>query len=574
MSDITSYVCERDLEVALADGVRLRVDVYRRPDGEPRPTLFQYTAYNKSNWGSVNGVIAPARATAAGFNVVVADARNRFTSGGDEPFRPFRDDGVSAAACIDWIVDQPWATDRVGMYGASNNGVPQWQALREGSPNLATIVPHFSASEYDHGWVWRGGAFQLGFNLWWTLANLAPDMARRAIERGDVEPEVFDRLRAVLADPTDAFATTPLDAVDVVGELTPHYLEWLAHPPGDPYWSATSLAGRWDDVTVPVLHVAGWFNVHLDGNLANYEAMRGVTDPAVVDAQYLIVGPWTQWAPGLMGDSCGPERRFPIAFDMEALQLSWFDHHLAGGPDPELPRVKAFLMGTDTWVDVEDWPPPSAVATRWYLHSDGGANGATGDGTLSLSAPGDEPADRYFHDPRDPVPTVGGAAYLPNPLPNSGPRDQREVQARRDVLVYVSEPLTEPVTVLGPVTATVHLTSTEASTDLCAKLVDISPDGRAELLCDGIVRTAAPGSGSGASPVLVPGEPTEVEVDLIATGNVFGVGHRIGLELASTNFPKFDRHPGPDGDPQPAIQQVHHDAEHPSVLVLPVLPSR
>jgi uncharacterized protein len=325
---------------------------------------------------------------------------------------------------------------------------------------------------------------------------------------------------------------------------------------------------------VPVLHVAGWFNVHLDGNLDNYVAARTrPADPTVRDRQHLLVGPWTQWSPGTFGDACGPERRFLTGLDVEGLQLSWFAHHLAGGPAPDLPRVHAFVMGADEWRSVADWPPPTAVPTAFHLRSGGGANTRTGDGVLSSVAPaGDEPPDVFLYDPRHPVPSVGGAAYLPNAGTNSGPRDQAAVEDRADVLVYTGDALAEPVTVLGPVTARIWLSSTAPATDVTAKLVDVHPDGRAMLLCDGITRVT-PGSGADAA-------PTPVDVDLAATGNTFLPGHRIRLEVSSSNFPRFARHPNTAGDPlaatdadlTPAIQTIHHTRDHPSTLTLPLLP--
>jgi putative CocE/NonD family hydrolase len=230
-------------------------------------------------------------------------------------------------------------------------------------------------------------------------------------------------------------------------------------------------------------------------------------------------------------------------------------------------------MGVDEWRSLADWPPPSAVPTAFHLRSGGGANTRAGDGTLSLDAPAaDEPPDVFLYDPRHPVPSIGGAAYLPNAFANSGPRDQAAVEDRADVLVYTGEVLASPVTVLGPVTARVWLSSSAPATDVTAKLVDVHPDGRAVLLCDGIARVTLGSAG--------PGDPTPVDVDLAATGNAFLAGHRIRLEVSSSNFPRFARHPNTAGDPlaatdadlTPATQTIHHTATHPSTLTLPLLP--
>ncbi|MEV0128500.1 CocE/NonD family hydrolase [Dactylosporangium sp. NPDC050688] len=565
---------ERDLAVPLGDGGDvLRADVYRDPAPGRRPTLLQLTAYDKANWASVNGVINPERAVDQGFAVVVVDARGRYRSGGAEPFRPFAGSGVEAAACVAWAAAQPWSNGSVGMYGASNNGVPQWQALRFRPAALRTIVPHFTASEFDRGWVWRGGAFQLGFNLWWSLANLAPDQLRRALARDRV-PDSAAALAQALRDPDAALRRLPLADVPALDGIAPHYQEWLDHPAGDPYWQELNAGPAVAGTDLPVLHVAGWYNVHLDGNLANYAAIRAAGGPAAA-RQRLIIGPWTQWSPALFGDTCGPERRFPSTIDMEGLQLAWFDQHLAGGPGPDLPPVRLFVMGIDEWRDEQEWPLARAVTVPWFLRSDGAANSRYGDGRLTPEEPpGAEPPDTFRYDPRDPVPTRGGATYLPNPAGNSGPMDQRVVEDRNDVLVYTSEPLAEPVEVTGPVHAVLYLRTSAPATDLTAKLVDVHPDGRAELLCDGIRRITA------AELSAVTGAPLRVEVDLIATSNVFRRGHRIRLEVASSSFPKYDRHSNRAHHPvstedefHVAQQTIMHDEQYPSALMLPVVPA-
>jgi putative CocE/NonD family hydrolase len=516
---VTRVVVERNHDIPCGDGVVLRADVYRAEDDTPRPALLQYTAYNKDNWISVYGIVSPVRAVEAGFAVVVADAIGRFASGGDEPYRPFLRDGEGAAACVDWIVDRPWSDGTVGMYGASNSGVPILQAVHRHPAGLRSVAPHFTTSEFSEGWVYRGGAFQLGFNAWWTVQNLAPDLLNRAEARGQDVSEARAEWRALVADPDRLFGRRPADALGAIAPFTPHYTEWIGHGPGSAYWEPTSWSGRWDTFDLPGLHIAGWYNVHLDGNLAVFQALRRHAPPAVRDRQFLIIGPWTQWMPAL-GDSCGPEARFPTAIvDMAGWQLDWFAETLRGEVAQDQPRVRAFVTGADEWRSFAEWPPPEGRPLELRLGSGGRANTAAGDGVLR--GPGDDPpgatvadrsvVDHFVADPADPVPTVGGATMLPAFTVSAGPRDQRQVEARPDVLVYTTPPLTEPVDVVGPVTALIHVATTEPSTDLAAKLVDVHPDGRAIGLTDGIVRT-----GEHGQPVLVPGEVTPIEVDLVA----------------------------------------------------------
>jgi putative CocE/NonD family hydrolase len=286
-------------------------------------------------------------------------------------------------------------------------------------------------------------------------------------------------------------------------------------------------------------------------------------------------------------DGWFPERSYGLAAGIEAadltgLQLRWFDWLLRGtdtGLAGDKP-VRLFVMGANVWRDEDDWPLPGTEYVDYFLHSRGRANTAGGDGGLSADAPGDEPEDVYLYDPRDPVPTTGGPTFLPGLFigANAGPRDQRVVESRHDVLCYTSEPLAEPVEVIGPVLAVLHVSSSAPDTDFTAKLVDVAPDGRAENLADGILRARYRESLSEPSP-LEPGRVYQVTVDLVATAVVFAAGHRIRLEVSSSNFPRFDRNTNTGGviagegeaDLRQAVNRVHHTRALPSRLVLPVI---
>jgi putative CocE/NonD family hydrolase len=256
--------------------------------------------------------------------------------------------------------------------------------------------------------------------------------------------------------------------------------------------------------------------------------------------------------------------------DLRSFQLRWFDHWLKGidsGMVAE-PPVRLFVMGANVWRDEDEWPPARAVETSWYLRAGGG---------LSRESPGAEAPDRYDYDPADPVPTRGGAVMMTPEYP-SGPFDQRAIAARPDVLVYVSEPLPRDTEVTGPVSVRLWAVSTAPDTDFVARLVDVAPDGRSINLTDGIVRARYRGFADGEAPSLIePGHPYEYAIDLWATSNVFKAGHRIGLHVTSSSFPRWDRNPntghpfGVDGEVRVAHQQILHDREHPSRVVLPVV---
>jgi putative CocE/NonD family hydrolase len=270
------------------------------------------------------------------------------------------------------------------------------------------------------------------------------------------------------------------------------------------------------------------------------------------------------------------------AFDLTGVQLRWFDHWLKGvenGVERERP-VHLFVMGENVWHEEDDWPLPSTTFTPYYLHSGGRANSASGDGTLSTEQQGDEPEDVYLYDPRHPVPTVGGPTFLPGLFvgANAGPRDQRAVEARHDVLCYSSPPLGRPVEVTGPIELVLYASSSALDTDFTGKLVDVAPDGHAEILTEGILRARYRDSLSTPSP-LEPGRVYELQLDLWATANVFAPGHCIRLEVSSSNFPRFDRNSNTGrciategtADLVQAVNRIYHDRTHPSHLLLPII---
>jgi putative CocE/NonD family hydrolase len=260
---------------------------------------------------------------------------------------------------------------------------------------------------------------------------------------------------------------------------------------------------------------------------------------------------------------------------LEALQVRWFDRWLKGienGIDTE-PPVRIFVMGANEWRDEHEWPLARTAWTNYYLHSGGRAGSSPDDGTLDTIAPGDEPADVYLNDPRNPVPTVGVSGV--GILEVNGPRDQSRVAARPDVLTYTTSVLTDDVEVTGPISATLFAASQARDTDWIVKLVDVHPDGRAFNLSDGVVRARFR---NGAEELLTPGEACEYQLDLQVTSNVFKRGHRIRIQVSSTDFPRLHRNPNTggslldDADLVPVVQTVLHDADHPSHVTLPVIP--
>jgi len=326
-------------------------------------------------------------------------------------------------------------------------------------------------------------------------------------------------------------------------------------------------------------HVTSWYDIFLHGGLANFCGLRerGMNEETC-RAQKLLIGPWAHLFPYTTPTSGGTgEADFGsnALIDIHAIQLRWFDHFLKGIDTGILdePPVKIFVMGENTWRDEHEWPLARTRYTPYYFHSQGKANTLGGDGTLGLELPGEEPPDRYTYDPNDPVPTRGGATLI---IP-MGVYDQRPVEERRDVLVYTSAPVEKLLEVTGPVKVKLYASSSAPDTDFTAKLVEVRPDGYAQNLTDGIVRARYRPSRQYPT-FLKPEEVTEFTIDLWATSHVFLPGHRIRVEIASSNFPRFDRNLNTGEDQatstrvQSAQQTIFHDRHYPSHILLPVIP--
>ena len=574
-------VIDKDVDVQMRDGVTLAADTYR-PDGDgPFPTLLSRSPYNKELPRTIGGNFDVLRAVRAGYAVVVQDTRGRYASGGT--FNPFFDEANDGADTVDWAASQEWSDGNVGMWGASYFGATQWLASSEAPSALRAIAPYVTGDQYYDGWAYQGGAFQLGFNLHWTLSGLALGEVFRRLGAGEATAEDFAALVAAVDDNERLYWRLPISSPPELKGLAPYYDEWLAHPSYDEFWRATAPRESYGKITVPALNMGGWYDLFLKGTIANYLGMKAHGGSALARRPRLVIGPWSH------GPSGGwfPERSYGLmsgtdTADLTGLQLRWFDWLLRGqdnGVENEKP-VRIFVMGADVWRDEADWPLPDTDYVDYFLHSGGRANSSAGDGSLSVEPPGDEAEDVYLYDPRDPVPTVGGGTFLPGLGlgVNSGPRNQAQVETRHDVLCYTTPPLDAPLEVTGPVSAVLQISSSAPDTDFTAKLVDVHPDGRAENIADGILRARYRESLS-APRLLEVGQIYEVTVDLVATSNVFGPGHRIRLDVSSSNFPRFDRNTNTGGEIAQegedalvqAINRVHHTSVHPSRLILPVI---
>ena len=576
-------IIDRDVPVEMRDGTVLRADIYRPESAEPVPVLLQRTPYDKGVPRISSLLLNPVRAASAGYAVMVQDVRGRFASDGDfYTFRHEPDDGYDTIA---WAAAQPWSTGKVGMFGLSYVGATQWLAAMTTPPALGAIVPVVTASDYHEGWTYQGGAFELGFNASWTLSNLALATLVKRQRAGETFPDSFrERYFTLVDNMCQAFETLPLQDLPMLKEhnLAPYYYDWLQHPTDDAYWQQWNIETHHPQITVPALNVGGWYDIFLGGTIRNYLGMRQRGGaPEARQFQQLLIGPWKHGLPlnSVTGDVSFGIMAESFAVDLEGMQLRWYDHWLKGidnGVRQDAP-VRLFVMGENVWREEQEWPLARTQYTPYYLHSGGKANSLNGDGTLSPADPGSEQPDRFLYDPRHPVPTRGGPLCCwPGALPQ-GAYDQTGVEQRADVLVYTTPPLTQDVEVTGPVTVTLYASSSAVDTDFTAKLVHVHPSGLAQNLTDGIMRARYRQSTARPEPI-EPGRVYQYTIDLWATSNVFKAGHRIRLEVSSSNFPRFDRNPNTGGalatetNLVPALQTVYHDGTYPSHVTLPIIP--
>ena len=569
---------EKHLQVPMRDGVLLATDVYRPAGAGPFPVVMMRLPYNKEQPVLLFLAGDILRVAQAGYAVVVQDCRGTWASEGE--FSPYFQEAEDGADAIAWAAAQAWSTGDVGMMGASYYGATQWLAATQAPPALKAIAPFITTGQYFEKWTYQGGAFQLGFMLQWASVTFGVAEAVRRFMRGAGDAagvgSAIGAADAVAAN----YWHLPLCELPEVANLTPYVKDWLAHPDYDDYWRAAAPCEHYENITTPALNFGGWYDLFLGGTLANYAAMKGRTP------QKLVIGPWVHGYNG----GVYPARNFGLmahdgVADVTAMQTRWFDHFLKGEANGVLdePPVKIFVMGPDVWREEADWPLPDTDWQQWYLHSAGSAGTKPADGVLARTTPDKEPADSYLYDPRNPVPTVGGASFLPGLFiaANAGPRDQREVEQRADVLCYTSEVLTADMEVTGPVRLVLYVSSSAADTDFTGKLVDVHPDGTALILTDGILRARYRESLS-TQKLMTPGEVYRLEIDLVATANVFFAGHRIRLEVSSSNFPRFDRNTNSGGviaqeteaDFVRATNTVWHDAVRASHLILPVIARR
>ena len=547
---------EMDVKVPMRDGVQLSTNIYR-PDAPGQfPVILIRTPYSNGDENNGEGHFFAPR----GYAVVIQDTRGRFESEGE--FDPIFNEALDGYDAQEWAGTQPWSNGKIGTTGGSYVGVTQWLPAPMSNQHLVVMFPMVTFGNL-HQVLYVGGAFQFSTFAGWALGTSAtPEEVVQLTRQGF--PKLFSHLPLMTLDE------------DAIGREIPFLRKWLSHPDYGDFWKPVNIRDRYHAIQTPVYNVAGWYDILSEDSLVEFNGVRHSSDSEIArENQHIIIGPWAHGIPtknGKVGEIDFGEHSL---INLQELQLRWFDYWLKGidtGIKDE-PPLRIFVMGENVWRDEQEWPLARTQYTKYYFHSDGKANTLSGDGKLTTELPEKEAPDSYIYDPENPVLTMGGN----NLLPPFGPHDQRPIEKREDVLVYTTVELTEDIEVTGPISVELYAETTAKDTDFTAKLVDVYPDDRAINLCDGIIRARY--REANKKPTLV--EPQKIyqyTIGLTVTSNVFKKGHRIRVELSSSNFPRFDRNPNTgnafarDAEVIPATQKIYHDAEHPSHILLPVVP--
>lgn len=552
-------------EVPMPDGVKLNAAVWR-PDveGEKFPVVLIATPYDKMSQQNIERANFFSK---RGYAFVAYDLRGRYDSQG-EAYLYGAADGEDLNVMQTWVAQQPWSTGKIGMFGGSYLGFIQWEGALHQNPNLTALIPEVSPDDhYDN--VYPSGAFQLSNSLdfLWFCCGGRTNLPTEVMNWGKWYGHLPIKDMAAFAGIQNA-------------QL---WYDLLAHPDRDEYWvgpgerisPGENGPGKYHLIKVPTFNISGWYDQVSQATINNYVGMVQHGPQQLRSTHKLMMGPWThsQLFQPEQGELTFPNQAAPNGLEW---RLRWFDYWLKGienGFDKE-PPVYIYVMGQDRWRNECEWPLERTQYTKYYLHSNGRANSVFGNGTLSTAPPAEEPNDAFTYNPENPVPTLGGNVAMHPRI--AGPYDQRFIELRSDVLVYTTPPLEADLEVTGPVIVHLFASTDRTDTDLTAKLVDVHPDGYAQILLEGIIRGRYWKTFREQN-LLTPGEVYEFYVDLWSTSNVFLKGHRVRIEISSSNFPKYDRNPntghrfGEDAQFLLAHQKVYHHAEHPSHVVLPVI---
>jgi putative CocE/NonD family hydrolase len=587
-------VIEKKVPMPMRDGIHLSTDIYRPkiiPQGGV-PIIFDRTPYNMNDLQG-NSLRMVVEAVDRGYAYVLQNERGRYFSEGKYEILGYpRTDGYDA---LTWLANQTWSNKKVGTLGCSSSAEWQLQLAATNHPAHAAMIPQASGAGigrvgkfHEQGNWYRGGVPRILFGVWLyntdnpLRAEIPEGLDATTRERlsryGDLDPKKptvnwarqvehlpFGEMLSSLGEPKGTFE-------DLISRSLPD----------DPAWFKGGLYHDNEKWGVPALWYDSWYDVSIGPNLALYNhATKAGVDEETRNNQYAIVGPNVHCAYAGLGPNykSGDRQLGDTSFDTSGQVWAFFDRFLKGQKDrfpDSTPKIRYFTMGENKWKTADQWPPKAAQQTKLYLHSNGRANSMYGDGKLSFSEPGNEPADTFSYDPRNPVQTIGGGDCCNGGVVVPGAYDQKPVEVRHDVLVYTSDPLKEKISVAGFVDAILHVSSDAKDTDFAVKLVDVAPDGTAYIIDDTILR-ARFREGYDRQVFMEKGKTYKLDFTPMTTANDFMPGHRIRVEVTSSNFPKFVRNLNTGGrnefesEGKVAVNEVKHTRSTPSYIVLPVI---
>ncbi len=567
-----AMVFEKNVMVPMRDGVKMATDIYRPKAEGKYPAILNRMPYgtDESTFEELGKFFVRR-----GYIFINQDTRGTFSSEGVYfPLIWERNDGIDTS---DWIARQPWFNGKLGTWGVSYFAYTQW-AEAPGNKVITVMNPVFGTGNIFE-FVFRGGAltyvqmvpWNTGMqNAWHTKQNQPDKIVKVDLLSGGyfnypIRDAITVKVEDLIGDPER-----------VKKEAEKGVFDWIQHPGDIVNVTADNFDGFYSQVTAPSLQIAGWFDQATGPMLDDFVKIRA-EGKGMSPKTRIIIGPWTHGLPGVPNNKIFGQKTLSGTRLYGRDLFSWYDYWLKGvdnGEDRQ-PPLKIFVMGENQWRNENEWPLARTKWTNYYLHGAGKANTRGGDGRLDLNAPANEAVDKFSYDPANPVPNLGGN-YLGHQEWQPGSFDQSEIEKRDDVLVYVTEPLKTGVEVTGPIKMVLYAASDALDTDFTAKLVDIYPEGKAYNLCDGIIRARY--RESLLHPTAIePGKVYKYEIDMWATGNYFQPGHRIAVEISSSDFPEFDRNSNCAGEGGPdcrktANQVIYHSSEYPSHLYLPVIP--
>ena len=589
--------------VPMRDGVRL-YHLILFPKGAPRqgmPTVIIRTPYLIDvHHLSFSPFIASF--LAHGYAVVWEYERGRFFSEGTYTFLVrTAEDGFDT---IKWITGQPWSNGKVGAIGCSSSAEEQHRLNAANIPGLAAVVPMGSGAGIGHvgpynemGNFYRGGAVHLAGWVGWYDGVFWGNPARPVFPASDTRDEMirihkqWNMYPEIVMNQTEvdsAMSTLPVNQImNKLGAPHSDFDDFVNRLPNDPKWKDTEFGSDDDHNSAPALYINSWYDISMGPNATMFaHQVKEAANESARNNTKMIIAPTLHCSQlGATEHTVVGERDLGDGrFDYVSLVQDWFDHFVKGVDNNVLsqPRVRAYMMGANQWRTYDAWPVKEAHDVTYYLDGDGSANTRLGDGRLTTAKPGKAASDHFTYDPMTPVPTNAGGTwccYSRSTLTTAEPAgavDQSGMEMRADVLVYTTPPLAHPVEVMGPVKVTLYLSSDRKDTDLTIKLIDVGPDGKAYNLNDTIQRVRWR-EGWDHPVFMQGGQVYKVEFAPLTTGNAFAAGHRIRVEVSSSNFPHFERNLNTGGnnydekDPLVAHNVIHHGAQYPSSIVLPVV---